>query len=84
MRDDSVIGEISNSVFSMFREWPWKWWCDCWEERADITTPEYADRKPYYNSTNSILVARSYLEYRRAVKQKAQSGFRRMKMSFPW
>src|SRR5260370_40893450 len=61
-----------NFVFSMSRERPIrKRRCARWVGRAGIATPEYAECEPYYNSTNSVSVARSYLGSRRVVKYKA-------------
>src|SRR5260370_29050573 len=63
---------LFNFVFSMSRERPLRKrrWA-CWVGRAGIATPEYAEREPYYNSTNYVSVARSYLGSRRVVKYKA-------------
>src|SRR5260370_10981623 len=63
---------LFNFVFSMSRERPIrKRRCARWVGRAGIATPEYAEREPYYNSTNYVSVARSYLGSRRVVKYKA-------------
>src|SRR5260370_15093588 len=63
---------LFNFVFSMSRERPLRKrrWA-CWVGRAGIATPEYAECEPYYNSTTSVSVARSYLGSRRVVKCKA-------------
>jgi hypothetical protein len=70
---------ISNFVFSMLgdrsiRKRPFD---RCVKKQALTSpTPECAECEPYYNSTNWILVARSYLDFRGAVKKK--------KCDFPW
>ena len=53
---------------------------------ANIPTPGMREYEPYYNSTNSVLVARSYLEFRCAVKKKAETildSCRRCGHTFP-